>query len=82
MTEKSVTNQLSRHNGSFTLEDLYHVVRSIKSTPQIEQTLKVTAFEYMQIRRASRDIQMFFEIDESGDRLFGMRIEVAPDYDA
>ena len=72
-----MTNQLSKHydNASFTLEDLYRVIQKIRSTSPQEQSLKVTALEYMQIRRLA-DIQRVIEINESGQTLFGMRIEV------
>lgn len=75
--EKSVTTQLSGHNGSFTLADLYPVIQKIRYTSPQEQSLKVTALEYMQIRRLA-DIQRVIETNEVGTTLFGMRIEVDP----
>ena len=75
--EKSVTNQLSGHNASFTLDDLHHVIQKIRSTSPQDQSLKVTALEYMQIRRLA-DIQLVAETNEVGTTLFGMRIEVDP----
>ena len=75
--EKSVTNQLSGHNGSFTLDGLHHVIEKLRLAHPMERTLKVTPLEYMQITRLA-DIQRVIEINEDGQTLFGMRIEVDP----
>ena len=75
--EKSVTNQLSEHNGLFTLDDLCHAIENLRLAHPRERTLRVTPLEYIQIRGLA-GIQRVIEINEDEQTLFGMRIEVAP----